>query len=223
MRLVPPPSALQLEGMKLPLPTPTDERGFVDIPDTIRLVQSVVSRNYPWRPNLSVHHFYWPESRYVAAGETARQFRELPIHKGLTLREFENTLHLVTAEVPVPDEEEMRQRIRAWRVAHALFQSVQQTVMWQERTRQREAFAQRHPEVLPPEYRGEDRIGREVLAEIVDRHFSGLEQHLERAAEIPPEHQLFDPHAGVEELASQLGTVVVPGAVQLVEAVTVWA
>jgi hypothetical protein len=201
------------------LSTPTDERGLVDIPATINLVKGVAPRNYQWAPNLSVHHFYWPGADYEEMGDTARAFRELPIHKGLVLREWENLLHMVTAPSPMPDEDVMAYRVEAWRVAHDLFASVSQAVAWEKRTRRREALIRRHPEILPAAFNGEDRIGQEVLGDILDKHFQGAQQHLERAAQIPPEHRLFDLEAGHIQLAQQLGELVVPSSVLLVRAI----
>lgn len=201
------------------LPTPTDERGLVDIPATISLVKGVAPRNYQWAPNLSVHHFYWPGADYEEMGETARAFRELPIHKGLVLREWENLLHMVTAPSTMPDDDVMAYRVEAWRVAHDLFASVSQAVAWEKRTRRREALIRRKPDIIPASFNGEDVIGREVLGEILDKHFHGVDQHLERAALIPPEHRLFDPEAGHEQLATQLGELVVPSSVLLIRAI----
>jgi hypothetical protein len=219
-RLMPSPGLWQVDlepGERLV--TPTDGRGLVDIPATINLVKRVAPRNYAWAPNLSVHHFYWPGADYEEMGETARAFRELPIHKGLVLREWENLLHTITAPSPMPDEDVMAYRVEAWRVAHDLFESVSQAVAWEKRTRRRDALIRRHPEILPPEFNGEDKIGREVLGDILDKHFQGVDQHLERAAQIPPEHRLFDHEAGYEQLATQLGQLVVPSSVLLIRSI----
>lgn len=201
------------------LRTPTDDRGLVDIPATVKLVKSIAPLNYDWAPNLSVHHFYWPGTDYEEASPIARKFRELSVHKGLVLREFENLLHATTAPAPMPDEEVMVYRIEAWRVAHDLFLSARQAVAWERRMRRREALIRKKPEILPVEFNGEDKIGREVLSEILDTHFAGMDQHLERAAAIPPEYRLFDPESGKEALATKLGELVVPNAVLLVNAI----
>ncbi len=211
---------MKLEPGEL-LRTPTDDRGLVDIPATVRLVKSVAPRDYDWAPNLSVHHFYWPGVDYEEASPTAREFRDLSIHKGLVLREFENLLHATTAPAPMPDEELMAYRIEAWRVAHDLFESVRQAIVWERRKRRREDLIRRKPEILPIEFNGEDKIGREVLSEILDTHFRGMEQHLERAAAIPSEYRLFDPESDMGVLATRLGELVVPGAMQLVNAIAV--
>lgn len=219
-RLLPPQNLWQVElepGERLP--TPIDSRGLVDIPATVSLVKSIVPRDYGWAPNLSVHHFYWPYAGYEEAGPTARAFRELPIHKGLTLREFENLLHAILAPSPIPDREVMAYRVEAWQVAHDLFTSARQAIAWERRMRRREALIRSKPDILPAEFNGEDRIGREVLSEILDKNFTGMEQHLERATSIPPEYWLFNPESATEALATQLGQLVVPNAVLLVNAV----
>jgi hypothetical protein len=194
------------------LPTPTDARGFVDIPATIRTVKQALRPGYKWAKPLSVHHFQHPDEAYKQASPTANTFHELPVNKGLVPREFENFLHTITLEPPMPDKDAMHHYNEAWNVAHDLFASMSQAISWERKRRRREELLERRPDILPADFNGEDVIGQEVLAGILDHHFVGIEQHLERAHNIPLEFRLFDPEQSPEALAPHLGSLVVPPA-----------
>lgn len=218
---LPPEDAWLINPYKDKFPTPVDDRGLVDIGVLIQAVKDTVDPNYKWPSHLSVHHFYWEEAFYrsVFAGEWARKFRELSIHKGIVPRVFENWLHIVTLPPDVPDPEVMRQRVLSWAVAEDLFGSVCRAVAWEKRARKRAEDVQNNLINLPEAFNGEDLLGKEILQEILRRHFRGVEMHLARLNEVPEEFRLVDPTDDTEVLAQQLGRLVGPRALHLVRAV----
>lgn len=218
---LPPEEVWLINPARDKLLTPVDERGLIIIPELIQAVKGTVDPSYKWPPHLSVHHLYWEgwwyESRF--AGDSARKFRELSIHKALLPRIFENWLHKVTEPPDVPDPEVMEYRVKAWNVAESLFRSVRQAVRWERMARRRAALLERKHDVLPDEFNGEDMIGREVIGAILDKHFKGMDREIARLEQIPREFRLVEPDGSHHNLAAQLGTIVMPRAMQLVRAV----
>jgi hypothetical protein len=201
--------------------TPVDDRGFVDVPTLIQAVKDTMDPVYEWPEHLSVHHLYWKEDWYSSAfiGMNGQKFRELPIHKAMLPRVFENWLHKVTVPPDVPDPELMHRRIQSWNVASDLFHTVRSAVKWERRARRRADYITANPSVLPKEFEGEDIIGKEVIGRIMTKYFSGIEIHLERIQAIPEEDRLIDPELDPRELASQLGRIVIPASLRLTNAV----
>ncbi len=199
------------------IPTPTDERGLVDVPRLIAAVQKTVDPEYEWPRQLSIHHFYWPEADYpyVTAGlavDNPAVFRNLPIHRGLLPRAFENWLHIITLPPPKPSEEVMHHRVEAWNVARSLFQKVRATIQTEKLARARAEYVRQNPVILKEEFDGVDIIGEEVMQEILERHFRGTRHHLRRLQDIPPEYRFIDPDDSLADMGRKLGRVVVPKA-----------
>ncbi len=217
----PPKEAWLINPYRDKFETPVDDRGLIDVPTLIESVKDTVDEDYEWPSNLSIHHLYWHERHYDSAfaGPWARRFRELPIHKAVVPRVFENWLHLVTLPPDVPDPEVMRARVESWGVAEDLFHSVRQAVVWEKRGRRRAERVQNSLVSLPEEFKGVDVIGKEVLQAILGRHFNGMERHLARLQEVPPEFRLAEPTDTREILAKKLGKIIGPRALHLVRAV----
>lgn len=204
--------------------TPTDERGLVDIPELIKIVKGCVVSNYVWPEEPSVHHFYHPASNYPHVPDVGERnnpsvFRNLPIHKGLVPRQFENILHWVVKEPSIPSAEVRQYRVDAWSVAKDLFKMARDTVQWEKKAERRRKLVASNPEILKEEFSGEDIIGEEIMEEVFARNFRGLEYQLQRHEQIPREFHLVDLGASPQELAKGLGKLVVPGAMKLVNAV----
>jgi hypothetical protein len=168
-----------------------------------------------------VHHLYWENTWYDSAfiGDHGQKFRNLPIHKALVPRVFENWLHKITIAPDVPDPDVMHLRNESWQSAELLFRSMRKAVVWEKRARRREQLLQRRPDILPEEFHGEDVVGKEILEGILTKHFGGLEYALERHAQIPAEFRLIDTSEPPRLLAAALGKLVAPRALQLVRTV----
>lgn len=219
-----PPRDLQLiDPHKEKIDTPVDARGIIDISQLVTNVKATVDSSYVWPDGLSVHHLYWPGSAYSHENDEnavdASVFRNLPIHKALLPRVFENWLHRITLPPDVPDPEVMQYRIEAWNIAKDLFQSARETVLHDKLTRQRRAYITTNPEVLKAEFNGEDRIGEEYIQSEYEKNFRGWEYVCKRHERIPEEFRLLQLDGPPEVLARNLGKLVVPRSLQLVRAV----
>lgn len=212
---LPPEEYLTLPGE--PLETPTDERGLVDIPKLLTLVQSMVDPAYVWPRKESTHHFYWYANLYphVISKQACNPavFRELPIHKGELPRLFENLLHEVTLPPKPPSLEVMAYRIESWQVARSLFESARSVVIWQRREQSRAGLPEDN--ILRPD---DDIYAQEWMTETIGRHFRGVERHMANLARVPPEFRLVEPYDSPTELASALGRVVVPRSLNIAQA-----
>jgi len=222
---LPPPEVRLLDPFKDgKIPTHTDDRGLVDVARVIEDVRATIDPSYEWPPGLSVHHFYWPESVYPArpVGTTYNlsTFRNLPIHKGLVLRSFENWLHLVTEPPPLPEPEVIDYRVEAWSVARDLFRTARTTVQWERRARRRRELIAANPGVVPADFDGADIIGEEIMHEVLEKYFRGFQRHAERHQAIPQEHQIVDLSKSPREVAAALGKLVGPPSLRLVRAIT---
>lgn len=209
---LPPPDARLLipKHYEEKLPTPLDHHGFVDIDKTIELVLSTVDPSYVWPKEVSVHHFQWPEHNYpnilsVPKPHNPYLFRNLPIQKGLLLRCFENVLHDVTQSPPVPDNDEMANRVEAWAVVKDLFGSARQTVQWQKRQKRRRELISSNPGIVPEGFDGQDVIGEEIMYEILEKHSRSFELLLEKQEQIPREHRIVEIVPSPEVMAQRLG------------------
>lgn len=197
-----------------PFETPVDERGIIDIERLVESVKSTVDPEYTWQQADSTHHFYWPGSNYSYDEKwvsdkkvySTGRFRDLPIHKGELPREFENWLHIVTLPSAVPSREVMQYRTEAWRVAVNLFGSARRVVLWEKRAEKRSKYIENHPEVIT--FQEEDDFAREYIADLLDRHFRGVERHMSELERVPPEFRLIEPSGSPKELATNLGKLV---------------
>lgn len=211
---LPPPDARLINPYTDKFDTPLDERGLVDIATLISAVKATVDSDYEWSSGVSVHHFYWPGSNYPYDSSSATYnkstFRNLPIHKGLVLREFENWLHLTTLPPPMPDEEIRRHRVESWIVARDLFKMARKTVRWERQTRRRRELIAKNPHIVAEGFNGEDVIGEEIMQEILDKNFRGFERQLHRNERIPAEFRLVRLDTTPDKIARRLGQVVMP-------------
>lgn len=199
------------------IPTPTDERGLIDIPALLEAVKATIDPEYQWPTDPSDHHFYWPEAAYPHDHEglvNPAWFRNLPIHKGRIPRVFENWLHEVTLPAPVPSTEVMHYRVESWRVAVHLFRSASKVVEWEQLAARRAEYADRNAESIGYDKEGNN-IGEQVMAGIIGRYFKGLDMHLERLGQVPPEFRLVEPNVSPQEIATRLGSLVLPRAMPL--------
>jgi len=212
---LPPEDAWLIDPEETRLATPVDNRGIVIPQELIETVQSTIAPDYVWPRHLSVHHLYYEGNLYK--GSIQHSFRELPVNKALLPRVFENWLHKVMIRPQVPQEEVMLYRIESWYVAKNLFRSVQKMAAWERRARRRELLLSNYEGILPAAYNQEDVIGQEYFDDIIETHFRGIEQNLERLKLLPAEMRLIDPNASDDDLKKGLGKLVVPRALQLAE------
>lgn len=202
-------------------PTPVDDRGFVDTVALISLVTSVIHPDYRWPRGTSKHHLNWPREAFEQYDRErgislAVPFREAPVNIGILPRQVENVLHAITIPAPIPAPEHMRARLEAWSLAHELFKNIRDAVQLERRARRRATFLEQHPNVLRPEFDGEDVIGKEIMAEMFARNFRGIDEHLGKMDLLPPDIRLVDPREKPLVMVRQLGKIVGEGAVSLV-------
>ncbi len=222
---LPPPDARLINPYSSnfePIKTPVDDRGIIDIDRLIDDVKATVDPSYDWPLEANVHHFYWPEANYIDTIrpkdplDSLRVFRELSIHRGYVPRVFENWLHLVTAPPEIPDREVRHYRVEAWLVARDLFRMARKTIACEKNIDKRYRQIKRNPHILKPEFGGVDVIGEEILLEAWDKNFRGYEQQRARHNHIPPEFHLIDLDSSPAEVAKELGRMVVPRSLRLV-------
>lgn len=204
--------------------TPVDDRGLIDIPQLIQDVKATIDPSYVWPPDLSVHHFYWPAVWYpvdksALASTNPSVFRNLPIHKGLVLRTFENWLHKVTIPPEMPKPEVMQYRVEAWTVASDLFKMARKTIQWEKRARRRRELLLANPSILPDDFEGVDIIGEEIMHEVLERNFRGFEYQLLRQERIPEAFRIMDISGSPERIAQNLGRVVARPSLHLVHSI----
>ncbi len=194
------------------IPTPLDDLHLVDIPQLITDVKATVDPAYEWPQQISTHHFYWPVTWYSSDGIASRcnpsTFRNLPIHKGLVPRVFENWLHAVTLPPPLPDPEIMDYRVEAWTVARDLFKLARKTVHWERLARRRRELIAKNPHIVPEGFDGVDIIGEEVMHEVLERHFRGFERQRKRQDQIPQALRIVDLEGTPAVIARNLGKIV---------------
>lgn len=203
--------------------TPVDERGLVLVDELIDKVKDTVHPWYEWSGPVNVHHFYWEEEKYPHIYEVGKtnpaHFRDLPIHKGLMFKSFHTWLELVTIPPEPPAQNVMSYRSEAWNVSTSLFDMARSTVQWERRARRRrEALLQQDPQLFIKGFDGTDPIGEDYMAEVFERKFRGLEQHIERNERIPEEHRLIGLTGEPEQIARDLGKLVVPRSLNIVPA-----
>lgn len=224
---LPPPDARLINPDRFPdrrIPTPTDERGLVDIPQLITDVKETVDPNYVWPNGLSVHHFYWPAAWYpydrvITSTENPALFRNLPIHKGLVLRTFENWLHKITLPPEMPEKEIMVYRVDAWLVARDLFRMARTTVQWEKRARRRRELIIANPAIIKEGFNGIDVIGEEIMHEVLEKNFRGFEHQLQKQEKIPEEFRLLDITGTPRQVATDLGKIMTRSSLQLVQSI----
>lgn len=201
----------------------TDDRGLIVPSQLIEAVKNSIDPSYVWPESLSIHHLYWPASWYPYddnpdSRRSAGTFRQLPLHKALLPRVFENWLHVITVPPDVPDSETIQFRIDAWNVAQDLFQTARETIAHEKLARRRRAYVAANPHVLRADFNGIDKIGEEYIQEEYERNFRGWDQILERYAEIPEEFRLVQIDQPVEFIAKSLGKLVAPKSLILTRA-----
>lgn len=223
---LPPPDARLIDPHApdfLPLTTPVDERGIINIDSLIDQVKATVDPCYTWPKHASVHHFYWPESwykiPYTEPRENPTVFRNLPINKGLVPRVFENWLHQITIPPVLPEREVRACTVEAWLVARDLFLMARKTVQWQRIAERRRQLISENPTMINEGFNGSDVIGEEIMHEIFEKNFRGVTRHLERNAQLPEAFRLLPTSNEPATIAQALGKIIVPRSLKLVNRV----
>jgi hypothetical protein len=206
----------------LKIETPIDDRGLVDIDKLITDVKGTIDPNFKWEGTYGTHHFYWPSVNYSYDTKWAQEdrrfsqgsFRNLPIHKGELPKVFENWLHFITCPPEVPSRGVMQYRMEAWQVATDLFHSASQVVMWQRREKRRSDFLTLGSNLLFLRA-NDDSYAQEYIAEILSKHFRGLDRHIDALHRVPPEYRLVEPTESPYDIASTLGRFVARSSMKL--------
>lgn len=215
---LPPQEYWLIDPAREKIETPVDDRGLIKVDELITCVKRTIDPDYIWPRHLSGHHIYWEKEWYE--GREARTFRELSVHKILVPRVFENWLHKATIAPRVPDEQTMRERVLAWTLARNLFEHARDVVVWERRGKRREELLMVKPWILPPAFRGEDKIGKEYIQQQTQRHFDGFLQGLEKYEQVPREVRLVEqPSQNPAEAARQLGVFTTKRALPMIGAV----
>lgn len=221
---LPPPDARLINPDRFPdhrIPTPVDDRGLIVVEQLISDVKQTVDPSYVWPQGVSVHHFYWPAAWYqyeqsASGRDNPATFRNLPIHKGLVLRTFENWLHKVTLPAETPDPEVMSFMVDSWVVARDLFKTARKTVQWEKRARRRRELITNNPEIIKEGFNGIDIIGEEIMQEVLEKHFRSFEHQLQKQERIPEEFRLLDLSGPPRKVATDLGRLMTKSSMHLV-------
>jgi hypothetical protein len=217
----PDPDAWQINPFLDKLETPIDDRGLVRYDALIQDIKDTISPDYEWPDEVSLDHMYYEEEWYHSAWapQCAIRFRELPVHKAIVPRVFENWKHLIVIPPAVPAEEVMQLRIESWDVATKLFLSICSTEVWKRRAEGRVRLLEQKPGILPPSRDGVDSVGKDIIREMLRKHFDGVERNLARLERLPPEFQMADPNKEPLQIANQLHPFVSANALYLVDQV----
>jgi hypothetical protein len=217
----PDPDAWLINPFTNKIDTPTDDRGLVRYDALIQDLKDTLDPDYEWPDEVSLDHIYYKEEWYhsVWAPQCATRFRELPVHKAIVPRVFENWKHLVAIPPAVPSAEVMQLRIESWDIAAKLFASICNTEVWRQRADGRSRLLIEKPQILKPEHHGVDEIGQAVIREMLNKHFKGVERNLARLELLPPEFRMADPYSEPLEIASQLHPFVSANALYMVDQV----
>jgi len=120
------------------LEAPVDDRGVVRVFDTLDLALSQVDPDYVWpRERCDIHHFVWRREAYMPennGGDTLpSEYREISFHKGYLPRQLHNFIHAVINEPAMPPLEVMERRVRAYKLACALFSAARLAAKFEKR------------------------------------------------------------------------------------------
>lgn len=178
------------------VPTPTDDRGLIIVDELVETVLEYVDPDYDWPAYTSHHHAYNHEAWYPnfpeMGDENPYRFRNLPVHLLRVPRQFENLVHWVTEPAPVPEPEVRIYRVEAWRVASSLFEKAYALEHWEwlEAARQNQVAV--NPDILRPDFNGEDIIGNQIIEDAFERHFRTMSEFAARNASIPEEFRVIE-------------------------------
>lgn len=217
---LPPPDAQLLNPKIDKIDTPVDDRGLIDIEQLITDVKRTIDPSYQWPiVTKSIHHIYWPMAQYPYDEDVIGNpgiFRNLPIHKALLPRVFENWLHTITLPPPKPEPEVREYRIESWNVTKDLFKMARHTVEHQKRARRRRIDVRSgHVE---PKF-DDDRIGEEWIQDQFEKNFRRWEYQVDRLYKLPPEFRMINLDDSPQQVAKNLGKIVMPKSLKLVKAV----
>lgn len=205
---LPPRDALLIDPTKEKIPTPVDVNGLVIVPQLIKDIKATVDPSYKWTLLFpDDHHLYHTHAEYPSINKPGRVnpqvFCNLPINRRIWPRNFHNLGHLVTERPPVPSEEVMEYRIRAYEIGRGLFVSARWLIQLERMKERRLRQAQQNGI-------NTEEISLQGLRVSIDRHRANIDRHLQLAGSIPPELHIvpIDPDREVGELARELGKFV---------------
>ena len=144
--------------------TPVDERGIVDVDRLLLTVKGRMSPDELFLPGegTNVHHFYYPEARYVSDLEI--EFRELAPNKGRLPRGFHQRLHDATSPPLMPDSEVMKSFCESWAIAESLLRAARQIKKHEKKSNKMVDYAFKRLDT--------GSIEEEVVEDVLERHFA---------------------------------------------------
>ncbi|MDB5176489.1 MAG: hypothetical protein JWN75_157 [Candidatus Saccharibacteria bacterium] len=160
--------------------TPLDDRGFVDYGALLSYIDSLVDKEYIWTGKPDIHHLQWEADKYNESHflhkedpTIPQRFREIPFHKLLIPRQMHNLIHVVTIPPEVPEYEEMKKRVEAYRIARSLFQMAKQTLDIE--AQEMRLIPVPHPKKMKEEF---DPVKRKIVERdvLIDRYIEFTEQ-----------------------------------------------
>lgn len=178
------------DGSKLVLPT--DDRGFVNIDESIEYVLDYYFwPDFTWEYSrddqetaLDRHHFQHRAAAYAPEAHGGNRipyrFRENPTRIGLMPRQLHNVLHDFTAEPELPDIDAMKEFLDRYMLAHRAFSKLihsAKNVTQASRSFSLRAEAIRNGLIIPSE--ANDQIAQEILRDFFSRHFEQYGQAIE--------------------------------------------
>lgn len=199
------------------LEAPVDERGVVDIFQTVQLALSLVDDEYIWPcddTEPDIHHFVWERDwyhpRHFGGSLVPRDYRDnIPFHKGYLPRPVHDFLHAVVAPPPVPDFSVMEARVRDYEIAKELFESARGAIT-----------AARRPGKIAgvpvsPET-GDVLLDEEILMQIMinfNGYFENTKSTFEPGNDFIPDADIIE--KSPEIIATELGKVAARNAINL--------
>ncbi|MDB5168710.1 MAG: hypothetical protein JWO41_66 [Candidatus Saccharibacteria bacterium] len=222
LREYPPEYMIKKEARDLPpIEPPVNEFGLIDIDDLVRQVKSRVRRSHRWSRSIMVAHFYHPEEEYLSHSDpVARTFRDLPVHKAVVPRDFENFFHDNTLQPQMPNVEVMHEVVSAWKVTKDAFLVAKELAWWEKRDENHSLMRWFRDMDVTATVEHKTFALSPVVAGIQDRLRDGLQLNLANLEAVPPEFRVTEvPPAGMTpvEVATMLGRVVAPSAMTLTE------
>jgi hypothetical protein len=217
-----PPPHVRLTSEEQQIITPLDDRGLIDIPELIQNVKETIHPDYTWpTKETNVHHFYWPAAQYPYLPDEINTalFRNQPINKGRMPIIFHNWLHRVTIPPPVPEAEVIVHHMDAWNVTRSLFHNVKNARHWQRRVEKSRRYMHGIQSNIYKDGVTDD-VDIEMIEQIMDKHFIGVDECRVKLDSIHPDFQIIDPDEPFEGLVRTLGKIMAPSSLLLTRTVT---
>jgi hypothetical protein len=162
--------------------TPLLPNGIVDHNALVRQASELVSNTYRWQaPFFDEHHLHWEAANYRPDqfdGDTLPdEFRDLPIHKLWTPREFHTFIHAVTQPPPRPAYLAMKQSVKQFRRHNYIYTIANEAITLRERSVRAIPLPGQPDRVRDPETkrivpRGQHELRRQEFIKTIESQFN---------------------------------------------------